>query len=807
LEQASQCSRDMSQICTNNKVGAKSKSNSKAKRRESRGVSLVMLKHCSSNKKDAKKGKLYRHESNSDNVERKIYCVIQKDTVGGIPRRKLQRPILLRQNGCLKLEINEDRTCLQKNDASELPSIILDDDADERERRSNLRKQRGSKTLQTWEFNLSEKRKTRHERRYSVTISNRSKRSIGGIVKSLTDETLQNLSQIFKSDFSLKEKYDENQENDENLILYKDVKDRIRREMKNFKKSIFNSNMAPEIMQARKTDWFSSFLRLDPRWQIMTFFNDVARAGVEKIETKGLDKMALSPLLRMFSRAHVVSIWRPTSTISIRRMMMGEAVGKGLDIKGKSAKEGLLSGYVPFLQIHSEESDKKKISTLPSHSRIRVFFKTADERLKAINDLEKVLASMLRRSKSSKEIFESKAADDKSYEEALKDKMNYMDNPVILTIDDYAPETFGIDIPDRLFLKAFILQKNIYRQKGTPMYTGRPSEPAFQDMNFAATRKEKKYGSKAVIVQLGGHENNDPLCPLTLVMAYEENERVLPVVSDFDCFLICTKGVKYNIPMPSDQIEVMKRTVHQVGEILHDEKTRIQSWTCNWLNMLKKNASSTFKPKMPQFGYGDPKTYSIMENAINRLKNNGAVRHGSECFNYFFPQEMEETFLVISDKFTEKPWKYLTLPELQDFLLDRIREGFTMPLNLKWILCDRGWKKIYDELFSSQFPHVQDSLDIWYPPQSGIRDQIEQLHSKYPNGFETINKEQNGFLNDDDDPSYAADLAKLELKRYMTLQRAKRKLKTVIAFRNIAIEVRNKANEQNENLSENKQTQ
>ena len=35
--------------------------------------------------------------------------------------------------------------------------------------------------------------------------------------------------------------------------------------------------------------------------------------------------------------------------------MKGEATGKGLDIKGKSAKTGLLSGYVPFSQIHSNE--------------------------------------------------------------------------------------------------------------------------------------------------------------------------------------------------------------------------------------------------------------------------------------------------------------------------------------------------------------------------------------------------------------------------------------------------------------------
>jgi len=37
-------------------------------------------------------------------------------------------------------------------------------------------------------------------------------------------------------------------------------------------------------------------------------------------------------------------------------MMNGEATGKGLDIKGKSAKCGNLSGFlIPFLQIHRND--------------------------------------------------------------------------------------------------------------------------------------------------------------------------------------------------------------------------------------------------------------------------------------------------------------------------------------------------------------------------------------------------------------------------------------------------------------------
>lgn len=38
------------------------------------------------------------------------------------------------------------------------------------------------------------------------------------------------------------------------------------------------------------------------------------------------------------------TVWRPTSFDAIKKMMVGEGVGKGLEIKGKSAKCGLLSG-------------------------------------------------------------------------------------------------------------------------------------------------------------------------------------------------------------------------------------------------------------------------------------------------------------------------------------------------------------------------------------------------------------------------------------------------------------------------------
>ena len=88
-----------------------------------------------------------------------------------------------------------------------------------------------------------------------------------------------------------------------------------------------------------------------------------------------------------------------------------------------------------------------------------------------------------------------------------------------------------------------------------PMETGRPSEPNFQSMNFASTRKYNGVGPRTVVYQLS---ENDPLKPHTFVVAYEENGFVAPVASDFDCFLVGTRGVVFDQPMEEDQIELMK---------------------------------------------------------------------------------------------------------------------------------------------------------------------------------------------------------------------------------------------------------
>ena len=80
--------------------------------------------------------------------------------------------------------------------------------------------------------------------------------------------------------------------------------------------------------------WTSSFIRLDPRWQIRNFFNDMSVFGSVLNDTQS----------DVSAKSAIFTVWRPTSSDAISKMMRGDGVGKGLEIKGKSAKKGDLSG-------------------------------------------------------------------------------------------------------------------------------------------------------------------------------------------------------------------------------------------------------------------------------------------------------------------------------------------------------------------------------------------------------------------------------------------------------------------------------
>ena len=551
--------------------------------------------------------------------------------------------------------------------------------------------------------------------------------------------------------------------------------------------------------------WASSLIKLDPRQQILDFFNEVALMG-DGIEKKNHDDD--DNVSDISQRSSVFTVWRPTSLDAIRKMMNGEGTGKGLDIKGKSAKKGMLSGYIPFIQIY-EDTDKSRIRTLPKDGRLRVFYDTKKKRDDAAQYIKSVSSDMVSAVIWSKDVLARDKAgediDDDTLEKAMGLITWVMNDPCVTLIDKYARQgCFGIELAERLFLESYVMRQDCTRPADSKYFTGRPSEPMFQDMNFTSVRKrpladqdnqdDGSSNDKAIAVVWQCPEADHAMCPRTLVVAYEESGRkipVAPVVSDFDCFIMGTQGFAYVDPLAPEQLDVMRWCISQTKAVL-DSSISTKSWTQRWLEVLKESAAKGFYPHMPEFGYSDPKSYLIMENAVASLKESGAVRHGPECFNYYFPQELDDHFLVISDTMANDgsgsvPWKYVDERELQSILCQKIDEGFTFPLNPKWVLCDPGWKKVFDKLVECRTPTVQQSMACWYPPGSGLREMIEEIHQQHPNGFQrekvALSSEEGGFS--ENDGTSAMDIAELQLKNFLTLQRAKRKLRVIFALRSL----------------------
>ena len=516
--------------------------------------------------------------------------------------------------------------------------------------------------------------------------------------------------------------------------------------------------------------WMRAFKKIDPRWQIRKCFNDISLFGGVLNDINQLSSAEGSSIF---------TVWRPTSAAAISKMMRGEGVGKGLEIKGKSAKEGDLSGFIPFLQIHEEEH-KKGIRSIGKGDRTKIFFNTEswrDEVGEFLGTVAKEMTLSFTKSKFAMARLKYGCDPDAALHEEhyeWKAMGAVLNDPYVTKIDDYAPQVFGIEVSCRVLWKGLVERKDISRFPGSKFYTGRESQPAFQDMNFSALRLKDIDGPLPVLYQCA---DEDPFDARMLVMAYEEEGKVTPVVSDFDCFLIGTSKFHYSDPMPPEQIDLLDWCVSQIEWIL-ESHTEPESWTTRWLEVLKFAATNDFYPSMPKFGFGDPTSHSMIEASATRLaKSSGAVRHGAECFNYFFPQELDEHFLVVYPG--NQIWKYVNAKELQNILHEKIREGYTFPLNPKWLLCDPGWISLFKELLQSDEPSVRHSIDQWFP-ESGLRERILDISNRFPNGFESK----------DDAVSQCGCIAQHEYERYLVLQRAKQKMKSFVYWKDLLRDVR-----------------
>jgi hypothetical protein len=293
---------------------------------------------------------------------------------------------------------------------------------------------------------------------------------------------------------------------------------------------------------------------------------------------------------------------------------------------------------------------------------------------------------------------------------------------------EYEPDSFGIDVPEPLMKEAYIMRPDLSPLVGWE--TGRASEPAFMDMNMHAVRDEQARPA----VCLYQFDLADAMNPLGLLVAYAEKS-VKPVVSDFDTFTIGSKGMRYEATPPK-QVELIHWALKHTEGLLENPKGNFKGWSSCWLQVLKQAANEGFHPELPKYGFGDPTSYRLVGDVVSVVEQCGAVRHGAECFNFYFPQELDDEFLVVWDGFSpaEPPWRSMSEPELRAFLIERARvDGYSFPINPVWPVRDPGWGEVLEALRSTD--EGAANLSSWFPPESGVLGKIGTLHSKYPRGF------------------------------------------------------------------------
>jgi len=374
-------------------------------------------------------------------------------------------------------------------------------------------------------------------------------------------------------------------------------------------------------------------------------------------------------------------------------------VGKGLNVKGKSAKKGCLSGFVPFVQI-SDNKHKSMVEKSPSDSRLKLYFKSEPSRDEAFRNLEQILETC--------------------------DKLK-IDNKTITKAEDYKPDVWGIDLPEPLLQEAWIQRPDLSPVLGWE--TGRKSEPFLMDANLHAIR-----GVSEPQVVLFQHDESDPMNPRGLLVAYAEN-LVKPVVSDFDTFTVGSKGMDYS-PLPDDQASIVAWALKHTFNIL--DSLDHNPWTSRWIDVLRVENEKGFHPTFPKYGFGDPTSYKLIGDVVSETSPCGAIRHGAECCNFYFPQELDDEFLVVWKGFPEKPWQYHSEEGVRKFLIDRMKEDFIAPINPVWPVRDKGWYEVFAALKAS--PHAKQALDCWYPPQAKLLELIEEGHSRFPEGFHTVDE-------------------------------------------------------------------
>jgi len=408
------------------------------------------------------------------------------------------------------------------------------------------------------------------------------------------------------------------------------------------------------------------------------------------------------------------AVYRPTSRDAIAKMLSGKAVGKGLNVKGKSAKKNHLAGFVPYLQI-SKQEHKKMIEPSKPENRLNIYYATEIARDVAIATMEPWLT-----------------------------KLPISDPVAIIPVNSYTG-LYGLDLPECVMRQAYIIEQDISQKAGWE--TGRQSLPDFMDMNMHAACGHSK--PEVVLYQM---DTESPMNPHGLLVAYAE-ATVKPVVSDFDTFTVGSRGMTYE-PLPDEQQDLALWALNRTEEILR--KPSRASWLSRWLAVLREANAQGFHPVSPEYGWGDATSYRLTKAVVEATIESGAVRHGAECFNFHHPQELDEDYLVVWDGFEDIPWRYMAQGDLRDFLHERIDDGYCFPLNPVWIVRDPEWHDIYEALLENE--ETKAVCNAWYSPGSKIREKIEAMYAEFPHCFDQTDGLIEGFELEENRMSVVSDI-------------------------------------------------
>ena len=133
----------------------------------------------------------------------------------------------------------------------------------------------------------------------------------------------------------------------------------------------------------------------DPRKMIADFYGPGSEAGPAGSLQLRLGKSLKDLDVKPDCTTKWFSVYRPCSRDSIAKMLGRIGVGKGLNIKGKSAKKNRLSGFVPFVQI-SDNSHKRLIEDSPPQARTHLYFRNETACQKALRPLQKTLETLIK---------------------------------------------------------------------------------------------------------------------------------------------------------------------------------------------------------------------------------------------------------------------------------------------------------------------------------------------------------------------------------------------------------------------------